>query len=251
MDSNYATQQREFDWLCEPSVMTRALRELRIGCDAGLAVDVGCGTSSGMAAALREDLGARSVLCLDKEAAAIEFLRREGVNARVCDVANDPDAVVAPGSVDLVVDKSALDCILCSDGVGCYLRGVYTMLRPGGSYAIASFRTEDELRRIFGDAWRIIEVVALTPRCRLIVLAKDSGDDMLAPRVVTPDATPRDRFPLAVEEAYEVMFSAEERKWYSLIDFRGDLIGVFEMRAADPRFELSAHDAELFMRRMG
>ncbi len=47
------------------------------------------------------------------------------------------------------------------------------------------------------------------------------------------------------------MFSAEERKWYSLIDFRGDLIGVFEMRAADPRFELSAHDAELFMRRMG
>ena len=150
----YAAQQQEFDWLCEPSVMTRALRELRIGCDAGLAVDVGCGTSSGMAAALREDLGARAVLCLDKEAAAIEFLRREGVNARVCDVANDPDAVVAPGSVDLVVDKSALDCILCSDGVGCYLRGVYTMLRPGGSYAIASFRTEDELRRIFGDAWR-------------------------------------------------------------------------------------------------
>ena len=53
------------------------------------------------------------------------------------------------------------------------------MLRPGGPYAIASFRTEDELRRIFGDAWRIIEVVALTPRCRLIVLAKDSGDDDL------------------------------------------------------------------------
>ena len=96
-----------------------------------------------------------------------------------------------------------------------------------------------------------------SPRCAQATLgakmagAKDSGDDMLAPRVVTPDATPRDRFPLAVEEAYEVMFSAEERKWYSLIDFRGDLIGVFEMRAADPRFELSAHDAELFMRRMG
>ena len=87
----YAAQQREFDWLVQPSVMTRALRQLRVGCDAGLAVDVGCGTSSGMAAALREDLGARAVLCLDKEAAAIEFLRREGVNARLCDVA-DPDA---------------------------------------------------------------------------------------------------------------------------------------------------------------
>ena len=247
----YAAQQREFDWLCEPAVMTRALRQLRVGCDAQLAVDVGCGTSSSMAAALRDDLGARAVLCLDKDAAAVEFLRREGVTAHRCDI-GDPDAgVVAPGSVDLVVDKSALDCILCSDEVESYLRGVHAMLRPGGSYAIASFRTEAELRRIFGDAWRIIEVVALTPRCRLIVLAKDSGDDMLAPRVVTPDATPRDRFPLAVEEAYEVMFSAEERRWYSLIDFRGDLIGVFEMRAADPRFELSAHDAEQFMRRMG
>ena len=243
----YATQQREFDWLVQPSVMTRALRQLRVGCDAGLAVDVGCGTSSSMAAALREDLGARAVLCLDKEAAAIEFLRREGVNARVCDVANDPDAVVAPGSVDLVVDKSALDCILCSDEVESYLRGVHAMLRPGGSYAIASFRTEVELRRIFGDAWRWDRCVSLTARCRLVVLAKGPGDDMLAPPVVTPDATPRDRsLPLPVADAYEEMFSEEERKWYSLPDFRGDLAAVF------PGAEtLSAHDAALFMRRMG
>ena len=35
----YAAQQREFDWLVQPSVMTRALRQLRVGCDAQLAVD--------------------------------------------------------------------------------------------------------------------------------------------------------------------------------------------------------------------
>ena len=240
----YAAQQREFDWLCEPSVMTRALRSLRVGCDAQLAVDVGCGTSSSMAAALRDDLGARAVLCLDKDAAAVEFLRREGVTAHRCDIANQ--GVVAPGSVDLVVDKSALDCILCSDDVGRYLRGVHAMLTPGGSYAIASFRTEDELRRIFGNAWRWDWCVALTERCRLVVLAKDAGHEVLAPPVVTPDATPRDRFPLAVADAYGEMFSAEERKWYSLIDFRGDLAAVF------PGAEtLSAADAALFMRRMG
>ena len=240
----YAAQQREFDWLCEPAVMTRALRDLRIGCDAGLAVDVGCGTSSSMAAALRDDLGARAVLCLDKDAAAVEFLRREGVTAHRCDIANQ--GVVAPGSVDLVVDKSALDCILCSDEVDSYLRGVHAMLRPGGSYAIASFRTEDELRRIFGDAWRWDRCVALTERCRLVVLAKGPGDDVLAPPVVTPEATPRDRFPLAVADAYAEMFSAEERKWYALTDFRGDLAAVF------PGAEtLSAADAALFMRRMG
>ena len=120
------------------------------------------------------------------------------------------------------------------------------MLRPGGSYAIASFRTEVELRRIFGDAWRWDRCVALTERCRLVVLAKGPGDAMLAPPVVTPEATPRDRFPLAVADAYEEMFSAEERKWYSLTDFRGDLAAVF------PGAEtLSAHDAALFMRRMG
>ena len=242
----YAAQQREFDWLCEPAVMTRALRQLRVGCDAGLAVDVGCGTSSSMAAALRDDLGARAVLCLDKDAAAVEFLRREGVTAHRCDI-GDPDAgVVAPGSVDLVVDKSALDCILCSDDVGRYLRGVHAMLRPDGSYAIASFRTEDELRRIFGNAWRWDRCVSLTARCRLVVLAKGPGGDVLAQPVVTPDATPRDRFPLAVADAYEEMFSAEERKWYSLTDFRGDLAAVF------PGAEtLSAADAALFMRRMG
>ena len=242
----YAAQQREFDWLVQPSVMTRALRQLRVGCDAGLAVDVGCGTSSSMAAALRDDLGARAVLCLDKDAAAVEFLRREGVTAHRCDIA-DPDAgVVAPGSVDLVVDKSALDCILCSDEVESYLRGVHAMLRPGGSYAIASFRTEDELRRIFGNAWRWDRCVSLTARCRLVVLAKNAGNEVLAPPVVTPDATPRDRFPLAVADAYEEMFSEEERKWYSLIDFRGDLAAVF------PGAEtLSAADAALFMRRMG
>ena len=242
----YAAQQREFDWLVQPSVMTRALRDLRIGCDAQLAVDVGCGTSSSMAAALRDDLGARAVLCLDKDAAAVEFLRREGVTALQCDVADLDAGVVAPGSVDLVVDKSALDCILCSDEVDSYLRGVHAMLRPGGSYAIASFRTEDELRRIFGNAWRWDWCVALTERCRLVVLAKDAGHEVLAPPVVTPDATPRDRFPLAVADAYEEMFSAEERKWYSLIDFRGDLAAVF------PGAEtLSAADAALFMRRMG
>ena len=240
----YAAQQREFDWLCEPAVMTRALRQLRVGCDAGLAVDVGCGTSSSMAAALRDDLGARAVLCLDKDAAAVEFLRREGVTAHRCDIANQ--GVVAPASVDLVIDKSALDCILCSDEVESYLRGVHAMLRPDGSYAIASFRTEDELRRIFGDAWRWGKCVALTERCRLVVLAKGPGDDVVAPRTVTPDATPRDRFPLPVADAYEEMFSEEERKWYSLIDFRGDLAAVF------PGAEtLSAHDAALFMRRMG
>ena len=242
----YAAQQREFDWLVQPSVMTRALRDLRIGCDAQLAVDVGCGTSSSMAAALRDDLGARAVLCLDKDAAAVEFLRREGVTALQCDVADLDAGVVAPGSVDLVIDKSALDCILCSDEVESYLRGVHAMLRPGGSYAIASFRTEDELRRIFGNAWRWDRCVSLTARCRLVVLAKGAGDDVLAPPVVTPDATPRDRFPLPVADAYEEMFSAEERKWYSLIDFRGDLAAVF------PGAEtLSAVDAALFMRRMG
>ena len=242
----YVAQQREFDWLCEPAVMTRALRQLRVGCDAGLAVDVGCGTSSSMAAALRDDLGARAVLCLDKDVAAVEFLRREGITALQCDIGDPDSRVVAPGSVDLVVDKSALDCILCSDGVGCYLRGVHAMLRPGGSYAIASFRTEDELRRIFGDAWRWDRCVALTERCRLVVLAKGPGDDVVAPRTVTPDATPRDRFPLAVADAYAEMFSAEERKWYSLVDFRGDLAAVF------PGAEtLSAADAALFMRRMG
>ena len=69
---------------------------------------------------------------------------------------------------------------------------------------------------------------------------------MVAPPVVTPDATPRGRFPLAVADAYEEMFSEEERKWYSLVDFRGDLAAVF------PGAEtLSAVDAALFMRRMG
>ena len=242
----YATQQREFDWLVQPSVMTRALRQLRVGCDAGLAVDVGCGTSSSMAAALRDDLGARAVLCLDKDVAAVEFLRREGITALQCDIGDPDSRVVAPGSVDLVVDKSALDCILCSDEVESYLRGVHAMLRPDGSYAIASFRTEAELRRIFGDAWRWDRCVSLTARCRLVVLAKDAGNEVLAPPVVTPDATPRDRFPLAVADAYEEMFSEEERKWYSLIDFRGDLAAVF------PGAEtLSAADAALFMRRMG
>ena len=44
----------------------------------------------------------------------------------------------------------------------------------------------------------------------------------------------------------DAMFSEEERKWYSLTDFRGDLAAVF------PGAEtLSAADAALFMRRMG
>ena len=79
MDANYATQQREFDWLCEPSVMTRALRELRIGCDAGLAVDVGCGTSSGMAAALRDDLPGDARGSLDERCARRPLSGARGV----------------------------------------------------------------------------------------------------------------------------------------------------------------------------
>ena len=243
--ADYAAQQKEFDWLVRPSVMTKALRELRVGRDAGLAVDVGCGTSSGMAAALREDLGAREVLCLDTDAAAVEFLRREGVQAFECDVA-DAGAVVAPGTVGLVVDKSALDCLLCSDGVRGYLGGVRAMLKADGYYAVASFRTEADLCGLFGGAWRWMHCVEIAPRCRLVILTKGPGADVLAPRAVTPGALPRQRFPLPVPDAYEAMFAEDERAYYALGDFRGDVAAAFPGATM-----LSAADAASFLKRMG
>ena len=53
---------------------------------------------------------------------------------------------------------------------------------------------------------------------------------MLAPRVVTPDATPdRFRWPSRRGGCLAPRNASGTR-----VDFRGDLIGVFEMRAADP-----------------
>jgi len=134
------------------------------------ALHVGCGTSTlGESLLLEQSFGISSVVNTDCDRSYLEKSRlrwehhyipkKERTDAlnktmeyRHTDYSLPETAVAADEEFDLTIDKSTLDCLLCTDAASANLLcHVSTSVKPLGVYVLISFHYVDFLRPLLGD----------------------------------------------------------------------------------------------------
>lgn len=138
---------RPFEWLTSPASLDRFLQS-----PIPRVLHVGCG-SSRVAEHLCERFGdeIEHVVNIDCDEETLAKKRAQNDDPRIiykvvdfC--SNDPFAY---SDFDLVIDKSTLDCTLCSDNASAALLAlVFRSLRVGGTYLLISFHSPGLLRPI-------------------------------------------------------------------------------------------------------
>ncbi|CAJ1349596.1 unnamed protein product [Effrenium voratum] len=223
------------------------------GIDSSVVV-VGCGTSN-LSADLQEVFGFRQVLSIDYSDAVISHMKArfgscDALSFHQADLTQPCGHVVPDGTADLVVDKSTLDCLLCSEGAVGLICNISRMLRVGGLYVVISFHEAEFLVGFLSLAFTVESVTSLKRSTgadvRALSLRKtaEEGACCLRARLQSWEArrksllTPRraetmeaawlassrtgavDQPCLPIEEAYLAMFTdTEERREYMLADF--------------------------------
>ena len=187
--SNTNEPVRPFEWLTNFSSLSHLLAQTYLfpgeseTKGRGRALHVGCGTST-LGECLVEELGYEQVVNADVDREALSAMK-ERWNAR-CARNDKPeileamkwqefdfdkvtetlsDAAFQSGYFDVVVDKSTLDCALCSgDGAAGMIVEAYNALRSdGGVYVCISFNHVDFVGRLLNDCpgadWDVEHVV--------------------------------------------------------------------------------------------
>ncbi len=139
----YANGTVSFEWFVPFSDVTqqnqpfRGLLQSRVASKAKV-VEIGCGTSE-----LCEnlwDMGFRDVTGLDNQPAAIEFCnKRQGTERQIKYVVGDMTKMpFEDKSVDVIIDKGALDALVCHGGDGLAKCGaeMWRTMKPNNSLLI-------------------------------------------------------------------------------------------------------------------
>jgi hypothetical protein len=151
------TAIRPFEWLTSASSLKSLLPP---GDEIKLALHVGCGSST-LGEYLVEEMGYHQVVNVDKDGPTLKQMQErwqrrfaEDVRLKFCKVDLASERIPFPyGYFDVVLDKSTLDCTLCSDeATAGLLCGVYASLRPNyGVYVVISFHHVDMLLPLLRD----------------------------------------------------------------------------------------------------
>jgi len=153
---------RPFEWLTSPSSLRDLLSTVPDGNKRALHVGSG---SSTVGELLVEELSYYQVFDVDKDGETVDRMRKRWL--RRCEQ-TDVDAsrlqhvtvdftkskieVAEDASFTLVLDKSTLDCTLCSDNAtAALLVEVYRCLAAGGVYVLISFHEKDLLLPLLQD----------------------------------------------------------------------------------------------------
>eukprot|EP00934_Nitzschia_sp_Nitz4_P005639 Nitzschia sp. Nitz4//scaffold109_size72162//12928//13917//NITZ4_005835-RA/size72162-processed-gene-0.38-mRNA-1//-1//CDS//3329532730//5629//frame0 len=203
-----------FEWLTSPQSLIPLVDSLDFGKDDSLAaLDVGSGSST-IGEYLVESRDFALVVGIDKDDYTLDRMRQRWehrsrhspellprLQHHVVDFAKEkipfPDA-----TFNLVLDKSTMDCTLCSDNAtACLLLEVYRSLAIGGVYLVISFHALDYLLPLLSDLpgahW---EITHTTMDRRVEQVGKRSSKSVAVDQVNTeePDSTVHNSQPLTV-----------------------------------------------------
>lgn len=155
--------ERPFEWLTSPSSLDPYVKEaLGNGKTKARVLHVGCGSSTWSEHVL-DRFGCDLAVNIDKDGATLDKAQRrwnqhssygdnERLQFRIFDFLTDRmDPQFGP--FDLILDKSTLDCTLCSDQTSAALLSmVYMNLNPdGGAYLLVSFHNKGLLKPLLED----------------------------------------------------------------------------------------------------
>ena len=159
---------RPFEWLTSAESLKPKLQQALVHKENARVLHVGCG-SSVLGEFLAENFAnVAQVVNLDNDQETVQAMQKrwtkfcgqrrydEQMRDRMKFIALDMCQESIPqmdGSFDLVLDKSTLDCLLCSDkGASCLLSETHRLLDPkDGVYLLISFHHMDMLRPLLQD----------------------------------------------------------------------------------------------------
>jgi len=141
-----------FEWLTSPqSLLPFIEMALKDKSDYAVAVHMGCGSSS-FGEFVLEQPNVSKVINVDVDANVVQAMQQRsealGLNMQFACLDFRTERVPADdASIDLVLDKSTLDCTLCSDtSTAALLFEVYRILQVNGTYLMVSFHQQSLLR---------------------------------------------------------------------------------------------------------
>ena len=147
--------------------------------------------------------------------------------------ATDCADVVADGAAALVVDKSTLDCLLCSDAAA-YACSVARMLAVGGCFLVMSFHDAEFLKAALCAALPFrVEREVVREKNVALLLRRTAGawePEAVAAALLRPTVPPERLARLRaswggarpLREAYDLLFSDALKAEYAFADFEAD-----------------------------
>lgn len=158
-----------FEWLTTPSSLDPLLQG--VGIEGKAVLHVGSGSSL-LGEHLVDNLQAHRVVNVDVDEPTLSVMQQQWLQQHpndtrleYCQVDLASESIpLDHESMDVAVDKSTLDCTLCSDAATAgLLAEVYRTLKVGGTYVVISFHADDLLLPMIGDCpgmqWTIEHVV--------------------------------------------------------------------------------------------
>jgi ubiquinone/menaquinone biosynthesis C-methylase UbiE len=161
-DGHYQTDKAPFDWYHPWSEIKPLLTSYVVF--SGVALNVGCGTSS-MSADLLTD-GFTTVHSIDFSDIVVDHMRAQTRNDSRLKwaVADCTDLSFPDGSIDYVFDKGTFDCLTTSPSaapkIEAYLNGVSRVLAVNGCFVIVSFGSLRTRTRYFRPVEHVLKLIA-------------------------------------------------------------------------------------------
>lgn len=143
------TKIRPFEWLTSSDSVQPLIESLKLSGEKKKCLHVGCGSST-LGEVLVDSLDFDFVLNIDKDPEILERMEQRWANNNKNDDRNvyqcvdfmDHATILKESPFPLILDKSTLDCTLCStDATTGLLSLVYHNLQEGGYYVIISFHS--------------------------------------------------------------------------------------------------------------